>query len=168
MPFESAFRWLQDSAVGVLIRESSIAFPLIESIHVLALTLVVGSIVMVDLRLLGVSARKHSISKLSHEVLPITWICFAVAVLSGSLLFAGKALEYMHNFFFLGKMVLMFLAGVNMLIFHLIVWKGVKNWDVDTPTPLTAKLSGALSLAFWAAVIVFGRWIGFTTGGHFG
>src|ERR1044072_9315853 len=102
MPFESVFKWLEDSAIGVFMRENSLAFPLIESIPVLALTMVVGTIVMVDLRLLGISARNHSVSKLSDEVLPITWICFAVAAVTGALLFASKAVDYMHNFFFLG------------------------------------------------------------------
>lgn len=167
MPFESVFKWLEDSALGIFMRENALAFPLVESIHVLALTLVVGSIAMVDLRLLGISARNHSVSKLSDEVLPITWICFAVAALTGGLLFSSKAVDYMQNFFFLGKMVLMFLAGVNMAIFEFFVWKSVKNWDVDTPAPFAAKLAGGLSLCFWLGVIIFGRWIGFTIGGHF-
>lgn len=167
MPFEGLFKSLEDSVVGIFMRENVLAFPLVESIHVLALTLVVGSIAMVDLRLLGISARNHSVSKLSDEVLPITWLCFALAAVTGGLLFTSKAVDYMHNFFFLGKMVLMFCAGVNMAIFEFTVWKSVKNWDVDTPAPFTAKLAGGLSLLFWIGVIVFGRWIGFTIGGHF-
>jgi hypothetical protein len=164
---ENLLMWIENTAVGVFMRENVLAFPLIESIHVLALTLVVGSIGMVDLRLLGVSARNHSVSKLTTEVLPITWICFVAAAITGLLLFTSKAVDYSHNFFFLGKMVLMALAAVNMLVFELVTYRSVKNWDSETPTPFAAKLAGFLSLAFWIGVIVFGRWIGFTIGGAF-
>src|SRR3954463_2125804 len=101
MPFQEFFMWLQDTPIGVFMRENVVAFPLVESIHVLALTLVVGSIGMVDLRLLGVSARNHAVSKLTTEVLPLTWICFAVAAVTGFLMFFSKAVAYSENFFFL-------------------------------------------------------------------
>lgn len=167
MPFQALFQWIEDSALGVFMRENVVAFPLVESLHVLALTLVVGSIGMIDLRLLGVSARNHAVTKLSTEVLPITWICFVIAAITGLLMFASKATDYMENFYFLGKMVLLVLAGLNMMLFHFVTWRSVQNWDADTPTPFAAKLAGGLSLTFWVGVIVFGRWIGFTIGGSF-
>lgn len=159
--------WIENTAVGVFMRENVLAFPLVESIHVLALTLVVGSIGMVDLRLLGVSARNHAVTRLTTEILPITWICFVGAAITGVLMFTSRAVEYSHNFFFLGKMVLMALAAVNMLLFEMVTYRSVKNWDSETPTPFAARLAGGLSLAFWIGVIVFGRWIGFTIGGSF-
>ncbi|HTI68181.1 MAG TPA: DUF6644 family protein [Caulobacteraceae bacterium] len=167
MPFQALFMWIEQSPVGVFMRENVIAFPLVESIHVLALTLVVGSISMIDLRLLGVSARNHAVTKLSNEILPVTWVCFVVAATTGSLLFSSKAVDYTHNFFFLGKMVLMACAGLNMMLFHFITWRSVANWDTDTPAPFAAKLAGGLSLLFWIGVIIFGRWVGFTIGGAF-
>ena len=167
MPFQAFFMWLQDTPVGVYMRENVVAFPLVESIHVLALTLVVGSIGMIDLRLLGVSARNHAVTKLSNEILPITWICFVVAAITGSLLFTSKAVDYSNNLFFIGKMILMAMAGLNMVVFHFVTWKSVANWDNETAAPFGAKLAGGLSLLFWLGVIVFGRWIGFTIGGSF-
>jgi hypothetical protein len=167
MPFEELFQWIEATPIGVFMRENVVAFPLVESIHVLALTLVVGSIGMVDLRLLGVSARNHAVTKLSTEVLPITWVCFVVAAITGGLLFVSKATDYMSNFYFLGKMVLLVLAGLNMMLFHFITWRSVEHWDTDTPAPFAAKLAGGLSLLFWLGVVVFGRWIGFTIGGSF-
>jgi hypothetical protein len=168
MPFEGLFEAIEATQVGVFMRENVLAFPLVESLHVLALTLVVGSISMIDLRLLGVSARNHAVTKLSTEILPITWVCFVVAAITGLLLFTSKAVDYTHNFFFVGKMVLMACAGINMVLFHFITYRSVANWDTDTPAPFAAKLAGALSLLFWIGVIIFGRWIGFTIGGSFG
>ncbi|HTK34669.1 MAG TPA: DUF6644 family protein [Caulobacteraceae bacterium] len=162
------FKAIEATPVGVFMRENVVAFPLVESLHVLALTFVVGSVGMVDLRLLGLSARNHSVSKFSNEIVPITWFSFAVAAMTGTLLFTSKAVDYTHNFFFVGKMILMALAGLNMALFEFFIFKGVKNWDIDTPTPLAAKVAASLSLCFWLGVIVFGRWIGFTVGGNFG
>lgn len=158
------FSWLQDTPIGVFMREDTLAFPLVESLHVLALTFVVGSIGMVDLRLLGVSARNHAVTRFSNEILPITWVAFACAAITGFLLFTSKAVDYMHNFFFLGKMVLMACAAANMLLFEFTTYKSVHNWDFETPTPTLAKVAGGLSLLFWLGVIIFGRWIGFTIG----
>lgn len=168
MALIDVFQKIQDTPVGAYMRENALAFPLVESLHVLALTIVVGTIGMVDLRLLGVSARNHSVLKLSNEVLPMTWIAFVCAAITGLLLFTSKAVDYMHNFFFLGKMVLMICAGINMGLFEFLVWKGVKNWENDPVGPIGARVAGGLSLAFWIGVIIFGRWIGFTIGGHFG
>ena len=164
---ENLLMWIENTAIAVFMRENATAFPMVESIHVLALTLVVGTIGMVDLRLLGVSARNHAITKLTTEILPITWVCFVVAAITGLLLFASKAVDYGHNFFFLGKMMLIVVAAINMLVFELLTYRSVKNWDHETPTPFAAKLAGGLSLAFWIGVVVFGRWIGFTIGGAF-
>jgi len=167
MPFEAFFQSIEDTAIGSFMRENVLAFPLVESIHVLALTLVLGTIGMVDLRILGVSARNHSVIKLSNEIVPITWVAFVVAVITGALMFVSKATDYMSNFFFLGKMILMVLAGINMAVFEFFTWKSAKDWEVDTVAPVAARIAAALSLILWISVVVFGRWIGFTIGGAF-
>jgi hypothetical protein len=167
MQLHAFFKAIEATQVGIFMRENVLAFPLVESVHVLALTIVVGTIGMVDLRLLGVSARNHAVSKYSNEIVPITWWAFALAAVTGGLLFTSKAGDYTRNFFFVGKMIMMALAGINMAIFEFTVFKSVKNWDIDTPTPMSAKVAATLSLCFWLGVVVFGRWIGFTIGGHF-
>jgi hypothetical protein len=167
MPFEAFFQSIEDTGLGEFMRVNVFAFPLVESVHVLALTLVLGTIGMVDLRILGVSARNHSVIKLSNEIVPITWAAFVLAVITGGLMFVSKATDYMSNFFFVGKMILMLLAGVNMAVFEFFTWKSAKNWDVDVPSPIAAKVAAGLSLALWIGVVVFGRWIGFTIGGAF-
>lgn len=137
-------------------------FPIVETCHVLTLTVVFGSIVMVDLRLLGWTSRGTSISRLTEETLPWTWTAWVLAAITGSMLFISKAVTYAGNFEFRLKFICMALAGVNMLVFHFGAYRRVADWDRDTP-PAAARLAGALSLAFWIAVIFFGRWVGFTT-----
>ena len=138
-------------------------FPTVETIHVMAIATVVGSIVMVDLRLLGVSSRNSSVLTLSAEILPVTWIAFLIAALAGTAMFVSKAHTYFHNSMFQLKFVCMFLAGVNMLAFHLGAYRKVLEWDSKLPPPLPARLAGVLSLMLWIGVVAFGRWVGFTT-----
>jgi len=138
-------------------------FPAIETVHVLSLTIVVGTIVMVDMRLLGLASRDSAVSRLAREVLPWTWIAFVMAAVSGTLLFMSKAETYYGNLQFRLKFLFMFFAFVNMLVFHFGVYRRIHTWDHKWPPPAAARVAGALSIGLWITVIVFGRWIGFTT-----
>ena len=137
-------------------------FPIVETCHVLTLTLVFGSIAMVDLRLLGWTSRGTSIARLTEETLPWTWTAWVLAAITGSMLFISKAVTYAGNFDFRMKFIFMALAAVNMLVFHFGAYRRVADWDMGRP-PAAARLAGGFSLTFWLAVIFFGRWIGFTT-----
>lgn len=159
---EDFLAWLTATPVAVTIRENDVLFPWIESIHVLAIVLVVGTISIVDMRLLGWASLDRAVTRLMRDVLPWTWGAFALAIITGSLLFSAKAPDYAHNFFFQGKMVLLVVAGLNMAIFHAIGIRDVAHWDMSRTTPAIAKLAGAVSLTLWVTVIAFGRWIGFT------
>jgi hypothetical protein len=138
-------------------------FPIIETIHILFLTIVFGTIAMVDMRLLGLVARHVPFTKLYRELIPWTWGAFAGAVVFGSILATGKIEDYAHNPQFLAKFVLMALAGANMLAFHVGAYRNVGTWDKMVSTPTGARVAGALSLTFWIGVIFFGRWVGFVT-----
>jgi hypothetical protein len=137
-------------------------FPIIETLHVMALTIVVGSIAMVDLRLLGITSRNSPVSRLSNEVLPWTWTAWAAAAVFGTLIFMAKANTYAGNLQFRLKFACMGLAAANMLIFHFGAYRRVAYWDLGVP-PGSAKVAGALSLLLWIGVVFFGRWVGFTT-----
>ena len=92
--------------IAETIRENEFLFPWVESLHVLAVTLVIGSIALVDLRLIGIRALNRPISNISKELLPITWMAFLIAAITGAILFTSNALSYSQNFHFLGKMIL--------------------------------------------------------------
>jgi hypothetical protein len=152
---------LQELPLFQLIAESSWIFPALESIHVAALGLVVGSILVVDLRLLGLSWRHDNVAKVAAELLPITWIGFAVAVLSGVLMFGSSAVRYSGNPAFLAKLLFLGLAGLNMAIFHKFVFSTVFEWGSALPTPMGARVAATFSIVFWLVILVCGRWIGF-------
>ena len=166
---DALFHWLYATVLGVAIRENESLFPWIESLHVLAITLVVGSIAIVDLRLIGMASLDRALTRLTREVLPITWTAFAVALITGLLLFISNAVSYAHNLFFQLKMLALLFAGANMLFFHLVVGRDIASWGASSATtPTQARLAGFTSLVLWACIVAFGRWIGFTLQPHLG
>ena len=158
---QSIAQAIQDTPLAQWISVSPTAFPTIETIHVICMTSVVGTISILDLRLLYVASKGRSVRSVSQDVLPFTWGAFGLAAISGGMLFTSKATEYVEDWPFRLKMILMACAGVNMLIFHSTTYRSVEAWDMGKP-PVAARVSAGLSLLFWALVIVCGRWIGFT------
>jgi hypothetical protein len=155
--------WLEQSPLGVAIAESDWLFPTIETVHVIAIALVVGSIVALDLRLLGLSWKKRAVTEVAADVLPLTWICFVIAVIAGALMFVSAARKYAYDLPFQLKMVLLVLAGINMAIFHIFTYARVQAWNHQAITPRGARIAAALSLLFWISILGCGRLVGFTT-----
>jgi hypothetical protein len=161
MDFDPVLRWLESTDIAQFIQVSDWAFPAIESVHVIAIALVVGTIAIADLRLIGIASRARAVTEVLADSLKCVWIAFGIAVASGSLLFVSAAHSYAHNLPFQAKMLLMALAGVNMLVFETIIVRDAAMWRSGRP-PLAARICGLLSLTFWIAIVAFGRWIGFT------
>lgn len=155
---------IESSAVGDWMRSNLLAMPLVNAAHVLCVTLVFGSIIVVDLRLLGLLDRGRPVTKIADEMLYLTWAAFTGATLTGALFFSANATTYWFNTAFRIKMLAILLAGINMAIFQFITFRGVAQWDRNAPTPRAAKLAAALSILIWIAVLVLGRVIGYTKG----
>jgi hypothetical protein len=165
MGLDDFLKGLEDSALAVGVRHSLYYFPFLESIHVMALATVFGTILAVDLRALGIASTSRSFTRMSTELLRITWGAFGVAVLTGSLMFVTNARVYAHNTPFQIKMVLLALAGLNMVVFHLTAGRSVAAWDQASTAPRAGRITAGLSLALWLGIILAGRVIGFTTTG---
>jgi hypothetical protein len=148
-------------------RTSLKAVAIINAFHVLSIVTVFGTIFIVDLRLLGYPNVQRSFTRMHHELLRWTWIAFGIAAVTGVLLFMVNAVTYQRNTAFWLKMGTMVLAGINMLVFEYGTMKTAASWDKGVVPPNAARLAGALSIVLWVAVIVFGRWIGFTKGYDF-
>lgn len=161
MPVPALFKALQDSPLGSTISTSTWMFPTIETVHVIALSAVLGSIVVVDLRLLGVASKERSVTALTHEFLPWTWGAYVLAAISGLLLFSSRAADYVALSAFNIKFVLMALAGLNMMVFHYTTYRSVRVWDNGRPVA-AARIAGGVSLLLWAAIVVCGRKVGFS------
>ena len=166
MTLQSAAAWLEGLPLSVAILESGWLFPTLETVHVLAIALVIGSIATVDLRLLGLARRDQPAWLVARQALSWTWIAFAFAVISGVLLFSSAAVKYVDNVPLRIKLILLALAGINMLVFHFGAGRAMADWETGR-TPLGARIAGGVSLLFWIGVVAAGRWIGFVSNHHF-
>lgn len=154
-------KWLEHTSVGAAIRESLWLFPAIETVHLLGMAALVGTIAVLDFRLLGWMLRQKRFSELARRLLPWTWAGFALQVVTGMLLFSSEAVKLYANPAFRLKMLLLFLAGVHALVFECTVYRGVASWDDSTVPPLGAKVAGFISLLLWIGIVAAGRFIGF-------
>ena len=162
MTIDQLLNLIQQTALATFVREGNWEFPLAECLHVLSIATVFGSILMMDLRLVGLASRDSAVTKLSKEVLPYTWVAFGFAAVTGTIMFVSRATTYGHNTQFLLKFLFMALAAANMLAFHFGAFRRVAEWDGALPPPPSTRLAGALSISLWIIVVFFGRWIGFT------
>jgi len=149
--------WVESTALSLFVMQSTFGFSALDMVHIAAISIVFGMIAVVDLRLLGLASRDCAVTEICGEALPWTWTAFGIAVLTGVLMFTGQPVKYYGNFAFRMKLLLIVLAGINMLVFHFITYRGVAKWD-RVPVPLSARLAGAISLACWIAIVAYGRW----------
>jgi len=155
--FTDLLHWVETTPLALFVSQSTYGFAAIDMFHVAAVSVVFGTIAILDLRLTGMAFSDFSVTDLSRQVLPWTWTAFVIAAITGALMFSGQAAKYSANFAFLVKLALMAVAGLNVLVFHFITYRGVAKWDHGVPVPWSAKLAGALSLVTWIAVTAYGR-----------
>lgn len=154
-------QWLNNLPLSTTIRQSPVIFPIIETVHVISITLGVGTIAIVDLRLLGLVLPKEKITDVVGQVEPLAWWGFALMFGSGLLLFMSEAERCYGNPAFRLKLILLVFAGINPLLFHTTVYRRVDDWDADVRAPWPGRIIAVLSLALWAAIIVSGRAIAY-------
>lgn len=152
---------LYDSNVGTYIRESDYCFSIIESVHVLAITLLVGTIAILDLRMLGLVLRRIPVTRIARAVFPLTWSGFALMFVSGFFLFWAEAAKNYLNPAFRVKLILLLLVGLNPLIFHTTIYQRVQNWETLERSPWRARAAAIASLTLWSSIIIAGRAIAY-------
>jgi hypothetical protein len=162
MDIVAALDWLQKTSLAVQIRDSLYTFPLLESAHVIGFALVFGTIVIVDLRLLGVASAHRPFQRLAADTLKWTWLAFALTAVTGVLMFITNATVYYNNAYFRAKVVLLVLAAVNVGVFELTEGRRAKAWEHLPSAPPLGRVVAVVSLVVWIGVIATGRMIGFT------
>lgn len=161
MMFESALVWLHDTSFGTLIRESTWAEPIIETIHVLTLTVFLGFVILLDLRLLDLALRRTPISRVFAQLNPWLFAAFAVMLVTGISLFAGDPVLFYGTLFFKVKMLMLLAAALNVVVFNFTLGRTLTQWDSLPRTPTGAKITGIVSLVLWISVVACGRGIAY-------
>ena len=148
--------WLNDTRISVYLRESDWPFPIIETIHILGLGFSVGTIMWLDLRLLKLTMREVPAIDVIQQLEPWAIGGMIVMFTSGSLLILSEPLKCYNTVAFRIKVLLLILAGLNVLYFHKRVMHNVDRWDQNMPW--RAKMVAVLSLVLWLGIVIAGRW----------
>ena len=151
--------WIEGSWLGITLRHFAWAFPAAEILHFIGLCLLLGALIVIDLRLLGFARRLPA--RTISDLLPLAWIGFSINLVTGFLFFVAAPFFYYPNGPLRIKLVLILLAGANALWFQRTLRDEVDQLEVGAEASARVKVSAGASLALWAGVIFFGRMIMF-------
>lgn len=151
------FEWLGNTSWSIAFHESRYVFLIVLMIHVLTLSVFVGTALMIDLRLLGKTMTDVPVSQVMTRLMPWTEAGFLVMIVTGALLFYAAPVARYENIFFRLKMAALVMAAMNIWLFRRSVYRRVGEWDLDPVPPRRARIAGALSLVLLALIITAGR-----------
>ncbi|MGA2510079.1 MAG: DUF6644 family protein [Candidatus Acidiferrales bacterium] len=157
MSFLSFCQWLSQTPWSVYLREAPYPFPVLIIIHIIAIALFGGMVVMGNLRVLGWAMRSVPVSQVIGQFRPWKWTGFAILLISGTLLAMSDPLEYYDNIMFWISMLLLVAAGLNAMIFHFGAYRSVAAWDESATAPPGARRWAGVSLFLWIALVFAGR-----------
>ena len=143
-------------AIAKAMRENLWLYPAVEIAHIVGFVILVGSVVMFDLRVLGIS-KQISVRALARHLLPWSVAALAIIVPTGLMMFSAHAEDFITNRAFQVKMGLLLAAGINAAMFHTGPYQTVALWDTQATAPRVARASVALSIAIWLSIIACGR-----------
>jgi hypothetical protein len=151
--------WLQGTWVGVLVAESLWGYPLLETIHSLGMAMMIGSLGLINLRVLGYKPELPLFRM--QQLLPLAWLGFTLNAISGTLLFTSDAVYFFGKYTFRIKMILIVLGGINAALLGRRVFRdAAAEAPAAVPTAST-KWIAATSLAFWLGAVCAGRLIAY-------
>ena len=157
MTFYSLFEWLGNTWIGLAIQRSTWGVAVAEMVHLLALAILGGTILLVDLRLFGIGMKRQTAAQLARDLSPVFWGSLAVMLVSGLLILAGEPMKCYYSPAFRIKMLLLLIAVLFQSTFHRLVVAST----AEKATSIWSKSAATLSLALWLSVGLAGRAIGY-------
>ncbi len=151
----SLYDWMEGTWINALVLNYAWTWPTLESLHFLGLCLLIGAVLIMDLRLIGFQ-RVIPLDAV-HGLMPVAIIGFVINLITGIAFLFGNPYMYAGNYAFWIKMGLVLLAGLNFLLFVFKVEPSLARLAPNDATPLSAKAVGAASLVFWFGVLTYGR-----------
>jgi hypothetical protein len=157
MSLRPLFEWIDVMPMSIALRESTYGYAVVLTAHLVSMSIFAGLVIMMDLRLAGWGNLRTPISQLQKRLFPWQMFGMGLSVVTGLLLVYSQPFRYYGKVFFWAKMVIMVLAGVNAIAFHLTTYKNVADWDTAPVGPPAARFAGAMSLVLWATAAILGR-----------
>lgn len=154
-------QWLAETPGSIALHESQYMYSIVEGSHVLMLCLFLGTLVILDLRMLGLMLRNVSVGEVAARVLPWTFVGFAFMVVTGILLFYAIPVRSYQSVFFRLKVILLIVAGLNAWHYHRKAHRTVDQWGAAAKPPKSVRVSAMVSLTTWTIVIFAGRFIAY-------
>ncbi len=153
--------WLAATGVSQTIQAAEWVIPAVQTVHILAVALVMSSVLMLDLRLLGVGAADHSMAAVAKRFLPFIWWPLPVLLLTGATLIIAEPARSLENQVFLLKMALLLAAAGVTLASQMPLRRDAAFWELSTGRRRAAKIIAAVSLPLWIGIVFAGRWIAY-------
>jgi uncharacterized membrane protein SirB2 len=157
--------WLSLTPISMLFQTVEWIIPAVQSVHILAIAIVMSSVIMVDLRLMGLMGHSQSISGMTRRFIPWVWWSLVVLLLTGLILITAEPRRDLLNPVFQAKMVLLVVAIVVTAVFQEIVRRNMEFWDLSPSRRAGALATAVLSLLVWTAIVGCGRWIAYVEHG---
>jgi len=157
--------WLSQTPISMTFQSVQWIIPMVQSVHILAIAIVMSSVIMVDLRLMGLMGHTQSISGLARRFLPWVWWSLAVLLVTGAVLITAEPRRDLLNPVFQAKMALLVVAMAVTAIFQTAVARNMEIWDLSPKKRAGAWVTAVLSLLVWTAIIGCGRWIAYVEHG---
>ena len=150
-----------DSSLALAMRSELWLYPLVEVVHIIGFSILVGAVVMFDLRVLGLS-KNIAVTALARHLLPWAVAALLLIVPAGLMMFSAHPHDFAGNNVFVLKLCLIATAGLNALLFHVGTYRSVERWNTGHKTPGLARVQALVSMALWISVILCGRLLAYT------
>jgi len=154
--------WLAATSLSQAIQTAEWIIPAVQTVHILCVASVMSSVLMIDLRLLGIGARGQTLGSVASRFLPFIWWPLPLLLVTGATLIVAEPARSLENSVFVLKMALLLGAVAVTLVFSLPLGRDASFWELTAARRWAARVLASVSLPLWAAIIFAGRWIAYT------
>jgi len=153
--------WLSQTPISLWIQGVSWVIPAVQSVHILAITVVVGAVLMTDMKLLNIAGHGMTVSAMTKRFLPWMWVALIVLLVSGTILITAEPKRDLTNNIFRLKMILLIVAVTITAAFQEVIRRNADAWGETPSKRWSARVIAVTTLAIWIGIIMCGRWIAY-------
>lgn len=153
--------WIQKTPMSKFVDENSWVVPTLQSIHILTLAMLFGSVVMINLRIFVLAGRSRTMTQTAQRYMPVVWWALLIMIVTGVGLILGDVVRNLTNPVFWGKMILIVFASLVSAWFQSSVHRNVAFWETTHERRVVIRFAAAGAIFLWCLIMVAGRWIAY-------